>query len=402
MRRPIFPVLTLGLFTSGLAAQYVGEGPGIVVPAQDVPKLGASGLGVADVAQILLTPHSSLPLNTYYLTATVTKTGATDHDIITGTYDVVTEVFTKTTDVDALMTTGNEFAGTVSNDLKVIAFDSGSASQPRYATRAGTTGAFLNPGSITGVPAGYIDCNFGQIGGQLVLFFVSGLDLHAGDFNPTTGQVTNTRKVVTNPIGAGSHSPSPINDAVGETRSLIFAAQVPGRQSNAFFTSSLDDTTPKFQFHDTPTWLANPDANGGTLVYAEYASGTLYKDPVRIGVVALNSHTIPTSGGTVNLTIFAPTKPSGAPTYVGAVWLGVLGSQGLSFPGIGGSKFSLDPALPLIALPPLAILAERGVGAYNFPLTGPLPKIRFSGMPILLDTTVSQVFLGNTAWYEFK
>jgi hypothetical protein len=402
MRTHFLSVLTAGLFSTGLAAQYLGEGPGVVIPPKDNPKLGATGLGVAEVLQILLTSHPSLAPNTYYLSATVTKTGAGDFDIITGTYNAATGVFTKNTDVDGLMTANDEFAGAISGDLKIVAFDSSGSTPPRYATRAGTTGAFGGGGSITGTPSGYIDCNFGQIGGTPVLLFVSGLDLNCGDFNPTTGAVTNIRKIVTNPIGAGSHSPSPINDATGETRSFIFSAQVPGRQSNSFFASALDDSTPKFQFHDTPTWLANPDANGGTVTYAEYASGTLYKDPVETGLVALNSSSIPSSGGTINLTIFAPSRPVGSPPYLGAVWLGVLGSQGLSFPGIGGSKISLDLTGPIIALPGMPILSQPGAASYNFTLSGPLPKITFNGMPILLDAQAGALFVGNTAWYQFK
>jgi hypothetical protein len=402
MQRPILSALTAGLISTGLAAQYIGEGPGVVIPAKDNPKLGATGLGVASVMQLLLVPHATLPPDTYYLSATVIKTGATDYDLITGTYNAATGVFTKNTDVDGLMTTGNEFACGISGDLKIVAFDSGSASPPRYATRTGTTGAFGGGGSVTGTPSGYIDCNFGQINGTPVLLYINGLDLYAGDFNPATGAVTNQRKTVTNPIGAGSHSPSPVNDATGETRSFIFSAQVPGRRSNAYFQSSLDDSTPTFQFHDTTTWLANPDANGGTMTYADHQSGTNYKDPVEVAVVALNSSSIPSSGGTINLTIFAPSRPVGSPPYLGAVWLGVLGSQGLSFPGIGGSKISLNLAGPIIALPGMPILSQPGAASYNFTLSGPLPKIRFNGMPILLDAQAGALFVGNTAWYEFK
>ncbi len=398
-------VLATCLFGASLTAQYLGEGPAVVTAAKDQPALGATALGVQDVQQILLVPHTSLPPNTYYVMATVHKIGApaADYDIISGTYNATTQVFTKNTDVDALITTAGEFAGTVSSDLLVAAWDTSSSTAPMWATRAAPSGPFTGKGSISGVPAGYIDCMFGQIGGKLVLFYFQNPDLYVGDFDRNTGIVSNTRKVVTNPTAYQyTHSPSPMNDLSGETRALIFSAQVSGFRSNAWFTSALDDSAPKFEFHRTTTWLANPDANGGTTVWADHSTGTYYKDPVEVGILALSSATLPAAtGGTLNMTVFAPTKQLTATPYPAAVWLGVLGSSGLSIPGVGG-KISLDLTQQLITLPGMVLVPHIGTGTYSFNLPGPLPVMQFAGMPIILDIQANQLFVGSTGYYRFQ
>lgn len=398
MRSLLLTALATSVLSAGIVAQYSGEGPGIVVPQGPSTQITAAvlGNGVTEVSQILLVASPMLGVNIYYGCFTVRRTGGTGGwDAMTGIYDGTTNTFTKNNDVDALNSTGDEFAATVSPDLRTFAMDTPTG--PIYATRAGITGPFGAAAPISGTGAGYVDPNFGQINGQLVLFFIQGVSLSAGDFNPATGALTNIRTVVTNPQGAGSHSPSPMSDFIGETRALIFSAQIPGFSSNAWFASSLDDTNPKFEVLSSSTWLANPDANAGTITYAE-ATGATYGTPLTAGILAMNSATIPSAGGTLNLTVFAPQRTPAQSQYTAVAFLGMLGTTGVRVPGFLGSPISLDLSSFLIALP--AVTLDRVIASttYALPLSGLPMGAQFAGMPMLVDFAGGNLWFGNTSF----
>jgi hypothetical protein len=402
MRTKLLSALSLSILASGLSAQiYTGEGPGIVVPAALNPKLGATGLGngVTEVGQILLVPHASLGSNVYYACFTVKRTGgAGGWDYMTGTYNGNNDVFTKNNDCDHLNTTGDEFAATVTSDLLVFGGDT--TTTPKYATRTATTMPFGTMANIGGAPAGYIDSQFGRIAGNDVYFYIAGIDLWVADFNRTTGALSNNRRVVTNPTGAGCHSPSPMNDATGEARALIFSARPPARQSTPWFASSLNDRQPAFQIMDATTWWANPDANGGTLNYAEAPS--TYTDPQKLGIVATNSSRIPGTGGNLNITVFAPQRTAPAVPYVGYVALGTLASSPLdlsALPFVGGNKkLALAPIAMWLPLGPVSIV--DGSASLNVPVPALGPGIQAHTQSLIVDATSGTVYMGSTALIE--
>lgn len=391
------------LATTAVAQSYVGEGPGVVVAQAPSTRItnAVLGNGVTEIAQILLVPHPSLGSNVYYGCFTVRRTGGTGGwDGMTGIFDNNTGTFTKNNDVDGLNSTGDEFAATVTPDLLTFAMDTPTGAI--YATRAATTGAFTAPAPITGAGGGYIDPQFAQVNGQSVLLFVSGTNLGIGDFNRTSGTVTNVRVLVTNPLGSGCHSPSPMSDLTGESRALIFSAQIPGFSSNAWFTSSLDDSTPKFEVASSTTWLANPDANGGTLTYAEAVGATYAGPPLEVGVVALSSGVIPAAGGNLNLTLFAPQRTAAQTQYIGSAVIGLLGTAGISVPGFFGSPISLSVTSFLVPLPSAPVDRASGTFGYNLPIGGMPLGAQFHAMPLLIDLTANRLYFGNTAYINVR
>lgn len=397
MRSILITALTASVLSAGLVGQYNGEGPGIVVPQGPSTKItiGILGNGVTEISQIYLAGSPLLGINVYYGCFTVRRTGGTGGwDAMTGIYDGNTNTFTKNNDVDAMNSTGDEFAATVSPDLMTFAMDTPTG--PIYANRASTSGPFGTPAPIGGL-SGYVDPMFGQINGQLSLFYVAGVNLAVADFAAGTGTLSNIRILVTNPIGAGCHSPSPMSDFIGATRALIFSAQVPGFSSNAWFTSALNDSAPKFEMLSSSTWLANPDANGGTITYAE-ATGATYGVPLTAGILAMNSASIPSGGGTLNLTVWGPQRTPAQSQYTALAFLGMLGTSGVQVPGFLGKPISLNLASFLIPLP--TVLLDRAIASttYSIPTPGLPPGAQFAGMPALVDFTAGSIWFGNTSF----
>lgn len=221
----------------------------------------------------------------------------------------------------------------------------------------------------------------------------SATTISAGDFNATTGTVTNVRVVVRRTGTAGTaHSPSPMNDRNGVTRALTFC------QSSLLdvqMTSGLNDNTPNFRILKRGTaWLANGDCNGGTVTVAE-APGASYTDPVEVGVLAMSSATLPTSGGSVNLTLFAPSRNAGTP-FLGLAVFGNLATSGLALGGIVTGNLSLNPAL-LVFLPSQNFDNVSGTMAYNFTMPGFASGSKVFGQPVAYDPTANRIYLGNTA-----
>ena len=349
-------------------------------------------MGVTEVEQVLLVPHSSLGSGVYYCAATVTRIGQAQYDLQSGIYNRNTGTYTKNTDIDANNTVGSEFALGISDDLLTAVWDDPAG--VRFATRASTAVPFGATQVVNGVTGVYVDPNFGRINGQLVVLWVSGATtISASDFNPATGNATNTRVVATRTGASGSiHSPTPMNDATGATRGLVVCESL-GTWTT--MTSSNDGTTPNFQFLQRGTnWLANGDCNGGTVTVAE-AVGATYGSPVEIGICALTGSTIPSTGGNANLTMYMPTKNTGTP-YTGTVLVGTLGTAGIAIGGIVVGNFSLNLA-GFITLPGIPFNNAAGTASYNFPV-GAFPiGTKLHAQAAVVDTTNVKIYLSNTA-----
>jgi hypothetical protein len=390
-------LLPVPLLASAAFAQYAGEGPTKVVAPANNPRLGATALGVAQVQQILLVPHASLGSNVYYCAATVIRTGQSQSDLQTGTFDANTGTYTRNTDIDARNTAGSEFALGISDDLRVAVWDDPAG--VRYATRAGTTGAFGATQVVNGITGAYVDPNFGRINGQLVIFWASSATtISAGNFDPATGNVTSVRVVARRTGTTGfPHSPTPMNDASGATRGLVFC-ETSGLWVT--MTPGVDGNTPNYQFLQNGTnWLANGDANGGTITVAQAPSAT-YGDPLQTGVAALTGCTIPATGGTINLTMYMPSKSSGTP-YQGVVLLGTLGTAGITIGGAVVGKLSLSLSGFMI-LPPLTLPNVDGAASYNFPVGAFPTGTKVAAQAALVDFAGPSIYLSNTAQIQVQ
>lgn len=389
-------VLSASLLSAALCAQgYLGEKPAIIKAAAKDTNLGAAKFGGAPY-QVLFVPHASLPANTYVVALTLPGTTAGSYKLETGTYNFTTNTYTKNTWADALNVSGQEFALGISDDLLVAVWDRGSGLAPGFARRANLTANFAPGGAVSGGPTGYVDSNLARINGKLAFLHIQGSDINVGDLDANTGALSNIRRAVTNPIGAGSHSPTPVNDSQGNTYSLMFSAQVPARQSNAWFASSVQDAAPAFEMVDSPTWLANGDANAGDMVNAEAAGS--YGDCLRWGVLAMSSAVVPATGGTLNLSLVAPERPATQPPYIGLVLVGALNSSGIPIPTVNGN-LSINP-LSLVALPSAAF-TPAGFLKFTFGTPPLAPNTVVHAQPVLFDAAGapgSQVYLGNTSY----
>ena len=405
----VVSVLGATLCVPTARAQYSGEGPGVVAamaPAIEFDPV-TLGNGITTIKSLLLVPHPARPRGVYYLCATaVISGGAGGNDAVAGVYDANTGTFTKNNDVDHLNSSGSEFQPSVSPDLLTFVMDTPSGAI--WASRTSIAQPFGSAARVAGVPGGYIDPNLAMVEGKLSLLFVTlgfgsanGSDLSVGDFNAATGQVTNARRVVAiataAPRATGLHSPSPINDAQGQMRAIVFASTVSGRNSNAFFNTGIEAATPSFEIMDTPTWLNNPDANGGRVVFAEGST-----TPQGISLLALSSASVPSSGGTLTFSAWMPPRISAVVPYSGTVVLGTLGSAPTPLPFAKGSPLSLNPAAPLIVLPGGLFDLVNGDLAYSLPLPPLPPGLTVHGVPVAVDLTTAEVWVGNTAFYSIR
>jgi hypothetical protein len=256
------------------------------------------------------------------------------------------------------------------------------------------------------VPTAYIDPQLTRVNGRLMFMWAqmgfscsNNTAIGIGEFDVATGNVNNQRTLVSNPTGStGSHSPSGMFDANGEMRAVIFSCCIPGRQSNAFFCSSVDDAAPAFQFIDTSSWLNNPDANGGTIHYAESPP---YTNPLGIGVVAMNSAIVPSTGGNLNITMFAPTRRPPVTPQVGFVLVGVLGAGPIVVPGIDGAPLSLNPAT-MFAIQIGVFDPVSGTAAATLPMPPLPPNITANAQAAMMDPMAGRLYLGNTAWWQVR
>lgn len=395
--RHLLPVaLSLVLPALSLTAQtYQGEGPGRMAPPRTNPRLGATALGVAQVAQLLLTPVAG---SRHYLTATVKRVGGTSYDLLAGEFDEATETFVANSDVVHFNGAGDEFALSVSHDRLTAVYDSPQGVM--WAARQIATQPFGAPARVKNLHAGYLDPQLCTVEGEQHLMFLWGSDLWIGRFE--SGVVFDSWLLVARPpTTTALHSPSPITTADGEMKALVFSGNVPGRNANAFFQSSLDatDAPPSHQILDTPTWLANPDANGGRVRYAEATS--TYTDPIEVELVAVASAEAPASGGTnaLDLVMFGPTRNGSAPTMLGTIALGVLGTGPLPLPFLGGSALSLDPS-SLVMLPPAPI--DRATGTLRYRISLPsMQEVTMHAVPLVFDGG-ARGFLGNAGKVKVK
>lgn len=392
----VVPILATFLLPTLLLAQiYEGEGPGRMAPPRTNARLGASGLGVAQVAQLLLTPIAG---SRHYLTATVKRIGAADFDVLAGEFDEATQTFVPNADVTHFNGSADEFALSVSSDRLVAVYDSPTGVM--WASRTTTAQRFGPPAPVRNVPGSYVDPQLCTLGGRLHLMFLWGTDLWVGRF--VQGVVYDSWLLVAKPPSCTAlHSPSPMTAADGEMKALIFSGNVPGRAANAFFQSNLDatDGTSPHQILDTTTWLANPDANGGRIRYAEATS--TYADPVELELVAMAAAEVPARGGigALDLVVLAPPRSGAQPTMLGTVALGVLGAGPLPLPFLGGSALSLDPS-SLVMLPPAPIDRDSGALRYRIDLP-PTPETTMHAVPLVFDG-VQRGFLGNGAKVKVK
>jgi hypothetical protein len=395
-------VASLALVATSLSAQYGGEGPLKISAPTPYPKIDKTTIGTAigglcyGVEQI---NFSWLSGTQHYCCLTYSYNGSvTGTAVVAGTWDTSTELFTKIAHCDAFNALSspnlNPFALAVSKDLLVAVFDT--AGVPFVATRTSTTVPFGTPVAITGIPAGgYLDSMLGTVNGALKYYYVNGQDIWAGDINPATGLVTNSVRVITNPTGyAGAHSPSVVKDASNDSRALLFAANL-NSNADAFYTSSLEDLAAKNLLVDWPAWINNGGNIGGSIYYAD-STGNYQTNGVLLWNMTMTaSVSVPSAGGQVALTSWAPYQKNTNPPYIAGMLIGALGTGPIPIPGIQGN---LGLGLsPLIGMSVPNYAHDNGISQLTLNIP-PLPMgTRIDLQNVMGDLLANTVYLGNTA-----
>ena len=394
-------LLSVPLIATSLFAQYTGEPPTTLVSAAAYAPLGIASLGNFTSAnyQTRLVASSTLPAGTYYACLTVgTTSPAASYRLMSGTFDRLTGTFTKNTDADGLNTsfgTAELFALSVTNDLLTAAFDT--AAGVRYATRANTSSPFvLQAAKITGVPAGYLDPNFGYVGGKDVLFFTTQAAIQFGDY--ANGAVTNIRTVVSGKVSA--HSPMPVNDASGTTRALTYCDASVSPYA-LYFASSLvaDAGMPPKAYYNTggTTWIENGNATGGTVTIISGVN--TYTIPLQLGIAGVNSTTYPAlTAGITNITSFAPQQKPAAVPYLGITAIGLLAPAGVALGGIVVGNYSQTS---FTLLPSGTFNNETGTFEQNLPLPALPAGLKIHMQTLVIDLSANKIYLSNTGKLEW-
>lgn len=356
----------------------------------------ALGNGITAIAQLELHPIPGLP-GVFVLAATVRRSGGPGGwDLVLGRWypNLSPPRFVATDHADAFGTAGNEFALSLSDDLRVAVFDSPTG--PRYAVRANPSARFTTSDPL-GL-AGYVDPKLCTIGGRTSLAYVAGPDLQIAEFDRSAfgtarSPLSLARRLVTAPAGAmGLHSPEPLRDASGEARAFLVSIQRSAGVSDAAFVAALDDSEAPRVLHAARTWLNNPAGLGGTTYWAK----TPYADPLRIESFGVASVVAPANGGTVRLSAFAPQRPGTVIFAVGVPTLPI----GARVPGIAGI-FGLDPS-SFALLGPIAVQSELGYAGLDVPMPALPAGLRLGMQALLYDATTGQGSFSNDAAFVVR
>jgi hypothetical protein len=292
-------------------------------------------------------------------------------DVVAFTYDRNTNTATLNANAAVFNTTGSEFALNWGRDgLYAVADRPTGVFQATTATAGGVlTGAT----AIPGIGATYVDPCPGTIGGTRVLFYdnpAGGLAYRTHDV--TMSMLTGTAVLVTGtPTGGNiAHSPWPMVGGDGDVEGLI------GAQADSTFSFSdwnwqgdLNPTTAPITQQATAADFENNGCEAGGRVYMPQNSSAGYR-VLESNVVGLLGDSVKTTGGTLDLTAFSPTKSVGTPDItVMAIGVSFLATP-LTIPGIGNT-FGLDAAAGIVILGFATHSNTTGRGTLTFP-TPPL------------------------------
>lgn len=356
----------------------------------------ALGNGITAIAQLELHPIPGLP-GVFVLAATVRRAGGPGGwDLVLGRWyqNLSPPRFVLTDHVDALDTAGDEFALSLSDDLRVAVFDSPTG--PRYAVRATPSARFMTSDPL-GL-AGYVDPKLCTISGRTSLAYIAGADLQVAEFDRSAfgtarSPLSLARRLVTAPAGAlGLHSPEPLRDASSEARAFLVSIKRSAGVSDSAFVAALDDSEAPRVLHAARTWLNNPAGLGGTTYWAK----SPYADPLRIESFGVASVVAPANGGTLRLSAFAPQRPGTVIFAVGVPTLPICARV----PGIAG-VFGLDPS-SFALLGPVAVQTELGYAGLDVPMPALPAGLRLGMQALLYDSATGQWSFSNDAAFVVR
>jgi hypothetical protein len=389
-------------FNPGSAcAQPPSQGPIVIksqvaVPSLDARALGFGANGIVETVSLIKEPLFS---DTYYGVGTGRDTFNAPRRAQAFWHNPTTLTTTLVTDVDGITKDG-DLAASCDPSLKVLTMWTAMAGV-QYSTRNSPTGPWgplapvtgISPLSFTAVPA--------LVEGKLHLMWDDERNnLSIGEFNSTTGAVTNARTLVTNPSNLPSffcHSPTPQNDDQGWMQGLAFTVRQRGlfNSSAICTTHRLDDKGPKHKVLED-TALYHPGGFiGGSLISSRLRLAASPTDAtVRLDLGNTSCAGIPAAGGRASLFIWGPHKNPVNTPWAAFMMLGVLRHAGIEVPGVNG-KIYIDPAV-LVLLPMLFLPQTTGFSHYDL-MTPPVQRdFSLPMQPVFFDQSGTDV--GNLAW----
>ncbi len=328
----------------------------------------------------------------------------TGWDPMTGILDLrpTPPVFTENGDAAALVTTGDDFSLSISDDRLVAAYDSPSG--PLFSVRASISVPFPPPTPLLGGPTGYADSKLWRRAGVEQYAGIGNAgDIQTWDldrtafFSPGTIALSNPRTVISAPASGFLHSPEPLTTPSGDGSAFLCGIGNAGG-STAAYVSGIDDQEPPKVFLDRGTWLANPGSNGGTTLWAE-SGPTGYGGLLRVDIVATNSQIL--AAGTaaqLQTCCWGGCYDEGA-IWAGGMVYGPLASGPTSLMSLNGAIGLAQPWLT--PFPLTAIQPEFGLASFQATLPPLAAGGRFHSQPVLIDPN-GVISLGNTGTYEFR
>ncbi len=396
MRTALLLVL---LSTSAVVAQNASQGPIKVIGPTPFPALGPTGLStpscpVEQVRQLELRRHpgSSSPA-VFYVVAAIRAPNEVRWKLCTGTFNCDLATFVGDVVVDH--PTDSIWAGTISPDLRTLVYETTSGFLWR--TRGTTSGPFGSANPVTGAPAGARDPKLALDNGSVtkLMWALPSGAIQWSPYTLATGTVTGTAVNLINAASPPFHSPEPIRDPAGITRSLLLGKEVSANTvSHAYFASGKFNLPPAVShlLHNEGTYLRGGTALGGT---AFMPQGPSFGAPLKIDFFGTNCD-LQNGGGSATLCTFFPYKSVVAETEFTTLFIGRLASMPIQIPGIHG-QLGLDPLGPLVSLPAQVAPSYSGVNCWQVGVPVGLPPMDLATQAVLVRGATGVIFLGNNS-----
>lgn len=388
---------------AALATTLLGQG--VVPPLQVLqtnphPGLNPGPVPGASVQQVHMVHLAGDPANVFLTAMTVTGLsgfgGVGGSDLLTGSYDVLTDTFTPDADAGGLNTGGTEFGLMLHHTGLFAAFDR-LPGLPHFARRTATGQPWIDVGTINGLPSqSYYDPALADYQGQTYLLHVLGFDIAMTPIDVSTGQLTGASRVIVRAARTGStaNSPTPVLAPNGELIGLSHH-DVLASDNDHYMSLDLDPLTPAVLMNDTTTWTNNGGFVGGRFFDAE-------SSPSPYHVFSMDTFWCTGGrgpiGSTIDVTMYTP-PTTGTEFYLSGLVLSLgFSPTGLTIPGFQGQ---IGVQLQTAVWNGSLILHDNNNGvalaSIAVPNTPSLSGIRLAAQSATVEVASNVFRFGNTA-----
>jgi hypothetical protein len=388
----LFPALAAALAAQGAVPPYR---LGVTNP---MPGLSAPNIPGSSVQQVHMLHYAGDPTNVFRCSMTVTSLpsnygGVGGSDLVTGTYDVLTDTFTPNAEAAALNTAGTEF-GLVQHHSGLFAMFDRLPGPPQLAFRTGLNQPWQLRGSVSPIPTqSYYDPSLADYNGQTYLLHVLGNDIAMTPIDLNTGGLGTSTVIIHGVNGGTANSPTPVYDLAGQLIGVSHHNLV-GADNDHYLSLDLDPNTPANLVHDDVTWRNNGGFIGGRFFDAESSAPAYHV----LGIDTFwftGGRSQP--GGTMSVRFFSP------PTTSLEFYFSLIAVNGAFL----SAPMPFPPALGLLGLQPLGaatalfLMHDNNNGeasvTWNIPNQSSLHGTRMAAQSVTLASLANQIYLGNTA-----